>query len=72
MLIDSNIIIYAAKPEHPDLRRLIAEQAPAVSAVSVVEVLGYHRLTEAERQQRFCPCPAWLWRKPSSCARPGK
>jgi predicted nucleic acid-binding protein len=50
MLIDSNIIIYAAKPEHAELRRLIAEHSPAVSAVSVVEVLGYHRLTEAERQ----------------------
>src|SRR2546421_381298 len=50
MLLDSNIIIYAAKPEHADLRRLIADHAPAVSAVSVVEVLGYHRLTPDERQ----------------------
>lgn len=50
MLLDSNIIIYAAKPEHADLRRLIAEQTPAVTALSVVEVLGYHRLTEVERQ----------------------
>lgn len=50
MLIDSNIIIYAAKPEHPLLRQLIEEHAPAVSAVSYVEVLGYHRLTEQERQ----------------------
>jgi predicted nucleic acid-binding protein len=50
MLIDSNIIIYAAKPEHADLRRLIAEHGPAVSAISVVEVLGYHRLTDAERK----------------------
>lgn len=50
MLIDSNIIIYAAKPEHADLRRFIAERAPAVSAVSYVEVLGYHKLMEAERE----------------------
>lgn len=50
MLIDSNIIIYAAKPEHADLRRLIEEHSPAVSVVSVVEVLGYHRLTSTERQ----------------------
>ncbi len=50
MLIDSNIIIYAAKPEHTVLRQFIAEHAPAVSAVSYVEVLGYHRLTEQERQ----------------------
>lgn len=50
MLVDSNIIIYAAKPDHEKLRRLIREHAPAVSAVSYVEVLGYHRLTEGERR----------------------
>ena len=50
MLIDSNVIIYAARPEHPALRTLIAEHAPAVSAISYVEVLGYHLLTDQERQ----------------------
>lgn len=49
MLLDSNIIIYAAQPEHPALRAFIAEHSPAVSAISVVEVLGYYRLSEAER-----------------------
>ncbi len=49
MLIDSNIIIYAAKPEHSALRRLIGEHSPAVSAISYVEVCGYHRLTEQEQ-----------------------
>jgi toxin FitB len=34
MLIDSNIIIYAAMPDHQMLRDFIAEHAPAVSAVS--------------------------------------
>ena len=48
MLIDSNIIIYAAQPEHARLREFIAAQAPAVSAVSYVEVLGYHELTAPE------------------------
>jgi predicted nucleic acid-binding protein len=48
MLIDSNIIIYAARPEHADLRDFVAAHAPAVSAVSFVEVLGYHELSEAE------------------------
>ncbi len=48
MLLDSNAIIYAAKPEHEGLRRLIAEHAPSVSAVSYVEVLGYHQLTGQE------------------------
>jgi len=50
MLLDSNIIIYAAKPEYAALRSFIALHAPAVSAISYVEVLGYHRLTELERQ----------------------
>ncbi|HKI01121.1 MAG TPA: type II toxin-antitoxin system VapC family toxin [Thermoanaerobaculia bacterium] len=50
MLLDSNIIIYSAQPENEFLRRLIAEEAPAVSAVSYVEVLGFHRLAEAERR----------------------
>jgi predicted nucleic acid-binding protein len=49
MLVDSNIVIYAAQPEHGELRQLIAEKAPAVSAVSYVEVLGYHKLSEGER-----------------------
>lgn len=49
MLLDSNIIIYAAQPEHAALRRMIAEKTPSVSATSYVEVLGYHRLTEEAR-----------------------
>jgi hypothetical protein len=49
MLLDSNIIIYAAQPEHEDLQDFIAAHYPAVSAVSVVEVLGYDRLSEPER-----------------------
>jgi predicted nucleic acid-binding protein len=50
MLVDSNnIIIYAAKPEHPDMRSFIAQHAPAISAVSYVEVLGDHKLTEKDR-----------------------
>lgn len=50
MLIDSNIIIYAAQPEHTELREFIAKQAPSVSAVSYIEVVGYHKLTEQDRQ----------------------
>ncbi len=50
MLIDSNIIIYAAQPQHVALRQWIARQAPGVSAISYVEVLGYHQLALAEKQ----------------------
>jgi predicted nucleic acid-binding protein len=49
MIFDSYLIIYAAKPEFPGLRRLIATESPAVSAVSMVEVLGYHKLSDADR-----------------------
>lgn len=50
MLLDSNIIIYSAQPEYSQLRAFIAEHSPAVSALSYLEVLGYHRLTEQQRQ----------------------
>jgi toxin FitB len=50
MLVDSNILIYAAQPAHAHLRRFIADHAPAVSAVSYVEVLGYHQLDDQEQQ----------------------
>jgi hypothetical protein len=55
MLLDSNIIIYAAQPEHAALRALVAEHGPAVSIVSLIEVLGFHRLAPDERthMERF-------------------
>lgn len=49
-LLDSNIIIYAAKPEYAFLGTFIEENAPVVSAVSYVEVLGFHKLTETEKE----------------------
>lgn len=59
MLLDSNVIIYAARPEHGALRSFIAAHAPAVSAESYVEVLGYHRLNESDRDAlaKFSPPP---------------
>ena len=49
MLIDSNLIIYASKPEYSTLRTWIQDNLPKVSIITWVEVLGYHRLTEAEK-----------------------
>ncbi len=49
MLLDSNIIIYSVQPENSRLRQFIAEQEPAVSALSYLEVLGYHQLTADDR-----------------------
>jgi predicted nucleic acid-binding protein len=48
-LLDSNIIIHAARAENGAARRSIMEEAPAVSAASYVEVLGFHKLTDPER-----------------------
>ncbi len=45
MLLDSNIIIYAAEPPYDSLRSFIARQKPEASIISKVEVLGYHLLT---------------------------
>jgi len=49
MLLDSNIIVYATHPDQDSLRRFIAENTSSVSIISYVEVLGYHRLTDVER-----------------------
>ena len=55
MLLDSNVIIYAAQPEHSALRKFIEAHAPAVSVISQIEVLGYHKLNESDHQflERF-------------------
>ena len=45
-LLDSNILIYAALPEYVGLRRWLVAPA-SVSAVTLVEVLGYHGLDDA-------------------------
>lgn len=50
MLIDSNLVIYAALPQYSELRRFISENSPSVSAITYVEVLGYHRLTDRQRR----------------------
>src|SRR4051794_2195702 len=51
MILDSNIVIYAAQPEHEELREFIRKQAPGVSGITYLEVLGFHRLTDGERQR---------------------
>ncbi|TAE25130.1 MAG: type II toxin-antitoxin system VapC family toxin [Cytophagales bacterium] len=50
MLLDSNLIIYSAKPEHAFLKQFILDSQPYVSWVSRIEVLGFHRLTEEHKQ----------------------
>lgn len=49
MLLDTNIIIYAAHPDYVQLQELFGDPEAAVSLISYVEALGFHRLTAAER-----------------------
>jgi toxin FitB len=49
MLLDSNLIIYASKPGYDDLREWLGNHPITVSALSQLEVLGYHRLTDEDR-----------------------
>ncbi len=49
MILDSNILIYAWSPSHPELRQFIQQHIPSVSIVTKIETLGYHQLSPGER-----------------------
>ncbi|MBI5081422.1 MAG: type II toxin-antitoxin system VapC family toxin [Chloroflexi bacterium] len=50
MLLDSNIIIYASQPHYEHIRQFIAENAPYISVISKIEVLGYHKFDQGSRK----------------------
>lgn len=50
ILADSNLIIYAASGKYPLLLDWFAENQPVASAVSLVETLGYYKLTAQEKE----------------------
>lgn len=52
MILDSNIIIYAHQPEHFQLFKFLKENESklCVSAITQIEVLGYHKLKKVERE----------------------
>ena len=50
LLLDSNIFIYAIQPTYSELRKWLMSQNIAASEVSVVEVLGYHQITNEDEQ----------------------
>lgn len=50
ILADSNLIIYAASGKYPSLVEWFADNSPVASAVSLVEVLGYHKLKADEKE----------------------
>lgn len=49
MLIDSNIFIYAIKPEFQSIRNWIFNNDISVSDITLIEVLGYHRLMQEDK-----------------------
>lgn len=49
ILADTNLIIYAASKKHPALMDWFSQNKPAVSVISIVEALGYHKLNAEEK-----------------------
>jgi predicted nucleic acid-binding protein len=51
-LLDSNILIYSAKPEYRFLQKYITSDAiiSAISISTVIEVLGYHRFLDEDKR----------------------
>ena len=49
MLIDSNIIILAAKPENLELVRFLHSISRSVSIITYIEAFGFHSISETER-----------------------
>ena len=50
VLIDSNIIIYGSKLKYQFVRDYLAKEDIAVSKISLIEALGFHRLEAKESQ----------------------
>jgi toxin FitB len=48
ILLDSNIVIYAAEPEYKKLRDWLRNSSIIISELTKLEVLGYHRLSDDE------------------------
>ena len=69
MLADSNLIIYAASGNYPNLVEWFAEKKPAVSAISLVETLGYHKLNAEDKAARGSRISAQCHRQPVTISR---
>ena len=51
ILMDSNLIIYITSGQYPELSNWFLDNAPSTSAISMVEVLGYHGLKSNEKAE---------------------
>jgi predicted nucleic acid-binding protein len=50
LLVESNVFIYAILPEHKRLRSWLVKQEFAVAETTLVEVLGFHKLSDSDAQ----------------------
>ena len=50
MLLDSNIFIYAVQSKYEHLRRWFTQYGVGASEITRLEVLGYHRLNDADKK----------------------
>ena len=50
MLLDSNILIYRAKAPNSAIDSMLTRTDIAVASVTRIEVLGFHRLSEAHKE----------------------
>jgi predicted nucleic acid-binding protein len=51
ILLDSNLIIYITSGQYPELSNWFLDNTPSASAISLVEVLGYHGLKSNEKAE---------------------
>lgn len=49
-VLDTNIVIYATQPGNEWLRNQLLTQPFGISAITVVEVLGWHKITQQDEQ----------------------
>lgn len=49
-LLDSNIVIYATKPDYPQVADFLDQDECAISVITRIEVLGYSKLTPDDYQ----------------------
>ena len=49
-LLDSNILIYAPQPSYSYLRPFLINPECVVSEISMIEVLGYHQLSDIDKE----------------------
>lgn len=51
ILLDSNIIIYTIQPEYAHIRKALLDFEIYISKISIIEMLGYHKLQEPEKSK---------------------